>query len=159
MCLLNINLGQTLIVPITEGCEIHCKQTTIKKKAPAKNICAIKLVVPPRQLSYHLGEIYSIKGESIHSLYAVMPAVISPCCRARRSPAGWRWRGGSCSSGPSGGLPPPRRCRSRPSSSGRWDPRWQRANRCRRKSLERSFNKSLKACRSAWKDYWIHVHL
>lgn len=49
--------------------------------------------------------------------------VISPCCRVRQFPAGWQWRGGSCSSGSSGGRPPPRQCRSRPSSSGRWDPR------------------------------------
>ena len=97
--------------------------------------------------------IYSIKAEaeSIRSLRPVL-SWLSPCCRARRSPAGWRWRGGSCSSGSSGGLPPPRRCRSRPSSSGRLDPRWQEQTIiCGEERMlpqylrDGSFNKSFKA--------------
>ena len=75
------------------------------------------------------------KMKSIPSVYFATPA-LSPCCRARRFPAGWRWRGGSCSSGSSGGLPLPRRCRSRPSSSGRWGQRWRGGMRLINPSVE-----------------------
>lgn len=51
----------------------------------------------------------------------------APWHPGRRSPAGWWWKPGSCSSELSEGHPPPRRCHSRPSSSGRWGPRWEEA--------------------------------
>lgn len=49
-----------------------------------------------------------------------------PCCRGLRSPADWQWTAGKNSSGSSGCRPPPRLYRSMQSSSGRWDPRWDK---------------------------------
>lgn len=82
---------------------------------PAWSICSLLSITSQRkETSGMVSSKFPPAGDHVEPL---------PCCPGRRFPAGWRWTAGRSSSGSSECRPPPRRCRSRRSSSGRWGPR------------------------------------